>query len=108
VDDGPSGNLDADLRIALVALWVGGDRRLAVDFLRQPAACRVESIGSVEELDEPASAPPLALWYRKLRSTSVEPLRKGESSAALAMAKVLPRRPSGKQKQSHTTVVLVA
>src|ERR1700758_2009670 len=37
LDDGPSGDLDADLRVALLALWAGGERRLAVDFLRQSA-----------------------------------------------------------------------
>jgi hypothetical protein len=101
VDDGPSGNLDADLRVALLALWVGGDRRLAVDFLRQSAAQRLKSTGLVEEPDEPASLPPLALCYRKLRCASVAAQFKGESAAALAMAKALPRRPSGKQKQGR-------
>jgi hypothetical protein len=35
VDDGPSGDLEVDLRISLLALWVGDDRRGAVDFLRR-------------------------------------------------------------------------
>ena len=101
VDDGPSGDLDADLRIALLALWVGGDRRLAAAFLRQSAVQRLKSIGLAEEPDELASLPPLALWYRKLRCASAEALLKGESDAALAMAKALTRRPSGKQRQGR-------
>ena len=35
IDQGPSGDLVADLRIALLALWIGNDRRLAVKFLRK-------------------------------------------------------------------------
>jgi DNA-binding PadR family transcriptional regulator len=97
IDEGPSGDLDADLRVALLALSVGGDRRMAADFLRQSAARRLESIIPAEEPDEPISPPPLALWYRRLRSLSAEALIKGESSAALAMAKALPRSPSGRK-----------
>jgi len=93
IDDGPSGDLDADLRVALLAIWVGGDRQLAVDFLRQSAAQKLKSIGGAEEPDKPVSLPPLALWYSRLRSASAEALKKGESAAALAMAKSLPRGP---------------
>jgi DNA-binding PadR family transcriptional regulator len=101
VDDGPSGDLDADLRVALLAVWVGGDRRLGADFLRQSAEKRLKAIRTVEEPDDSTPLPPLALWYRRLRSTSADALLKGESATALAMAKALPRRPSGKQKQGR-------
>lgn len=101
VDDGPSGDLDADLRIALLALWLGGDRRLAAGFLRQSAVQRLKSICLATEPDESASLPVLAAWYRKLRSASAEALLKGEADAALTMAKALPRRPSGKQRQGR-------
>jgi hypothetical protein len=77
IDSGPIGNLDADLRVALLALWVGGDRRLAADFLHQSAALRLETINKVEKPDGMASHRPLALWYRRLRSTSAESLIKG-------------------------------
>jgi hypothetical protein len=100
---GPSGDLDADLRVALLALWVGGDRRLASDFLHQSAAQRLESIGRFEEPDEPASVPPIAAWYRKLRSASSVALLKGESAAALAMAKAMLRNTSGKRKPGRAT-----
>lgn len=103
IDQGSSGDLDADLRVALLALWVGGDRRLAGDFLRQSAAQRMESIGRFEEPDEPASLPPLAAWYRKLRLASSAALLKGESAAALAMAKAMPRNTSGKRKPGRAT-----
>ena len=97
---GPSGDLDADLRVALLALWAGGNRRLAADFLRQTSHQRLKAIARVEES---ASLPPLAIWYRRLRSTSAASLAKGESAAALAMANALPRRSSGKQNQGRAT-----
>lgn len=103
VEDGPSGDLDADLRVALLAVWLGGDRRLGADFLRQSAEKRLKTMRTLEELDESASLPPLAQWYRRLRSTSAHALIKGESDAALAMAKALPGRPSGQQKRGRAT-----
>jgi hypothetical protein len=103
VDDGPSGDLDADLRVALLALWLGGDHRLGADFLRRSAEKKLKIIHKVEEPDDSGSLPPLAQWYRRLRSSSAKALIKGESAAALAMAKALPRKPSGKQKQGRAT-----
>ena len=103
VEDGPSGDLDADLRVALLALWVGGDRRLGADFLRQSAGKKLEATNLVEEPDNTASYPRLALWYKRLRAASAKALIRGESAAALAMAKALPRKPSGKQKQGGAT-----
>jgi DNA-binding PadR family transcriptional regulator len=103
IDDGPRGDLDADLRVALLALWVGGDRRLAANFLRQSADHRLESADKLKEPTESASLPPLALWYRKMRSMSAQALIKGESAAAVAMAKALPRKPSVKRKQGRST-----
>jgi DNA-binding PadR family transcriptional regulator len=97
---GPSGDLDADLRVALLALWVGGDWRLAADFLRQAAALKIESVDTGMETSEQASFPLIAFWYRRLRSASAEALLKGQSAAALAMAKSLPRKRSGRAKQS--------
>jgi DNA-binding PadR family transcriptional regulator len=101
IEDGPSGDLDADLRVALLALFVGGDRGLAKDFLRLTSANRLESAVKLEEPIESPSLPPLAMWYRRLRSASLDALMKGESTAALAMAKALPRKPSGKQKHGR-------
>jgi DNA-binding PadR family transcriptional regulator len=102
IDDGPSGDLDADLRVALLALWVGGDRRLAAHFLRQSAAHKIESVDTAEDTFEPASFPPIALWYRRLRSASAEALLKGQSAAALTMAKSLPSRTSAKRQTKVT------
>lgn len=101
IDQGPTGDLDADLRLALLALWVGRDRQLAAGFLRQAAAKRLQSINSPDGQNESASFPPLALWYRRLHSASAAALIKGESAAALAMAKALPRSTSTWTKRTQ-------
>lgn len=101
VEDGPSGDRDADLRVALLALFVGGDRGLAKDFLRLSSAHRLEAAGKLEEPAESPSLPPLAQWYRRLRLTSAHALVKGESASVLAMAKALPKKQSGKHKQGR-------
>jgi hypothetical protein len=103
IDAGPSGDLDVDLRVALLALWIGGDRQLAAEFLCQSAARRLENISSPKRPDGSPPLQSLALWYRRLRLTSAEALVKGESAAALAMARALPRSVSGKQERKHTT-----
>lgn len=90
---GPIGDLDADLRVALLALWAGGNRQVAADFLRQSSQQRLKPI---VKLEESGSLPSLALWYRRLRSASAQALARGESAAALAMAKALPRKASGR------------
>lgn len=102
IDQGPSGDLDADLRIALLALWIGNNRRLAVRFLRQAAAERLSSIDRPAKRDETDALQPLAGWYRRLRSASAVALAKGESAAALAMAKELPRRAPARAGRSRT------
>lgn len=104
VDDGPSGDLDADLRVALLALVVGNDRRLANNFLKLSAARKLEGISKREELELDTSLPPLARWYRRLRSTSAKALVKGEAAAALAMAKALPRSKARSQKPARNKV----
>ena len=95
-DAGPSGDLDADLRVALLALWAGGERRLAVEFLQQSAEKNLRMTVEIEESRHSTVLAPLALWYQRLRSASAITLLKGQSEAALAMAEALPRRLSGK------------
>ena len=50
IEAGPSGDIDSDLRVALLALLGGGDRRLAADFLRQSAAKKMEFVGTARSL----------------------------------------------------------
>jgi DNA-binding PadR family transcriptional regulator len=91
IEEGPSGDLDADLRVALLALWVGGDRQASMDFLRHSAARIAESIRLTGGNDF-AAVSALAHWYSKLRSVSGKALLEAEFNAVLAMAAALPRK----------------
>jgi len=91
VEYGPSGDIDTDLRVALVALWAGADRRLVATFMNRSGEKRLAAIGRVEEEVEPAEIPPLAFWYKRLRATSKEAILKGESAATLAVVTNLPK-----------------
>jgi len=101
IEDGPSGDLDADLRVALLAWWVGGERRLAADFLEQSAAQKLASLETVEESDELGSGSPLADWYSRLRSGSARAILKAESAAAAAMSAALPRNLPGRPRPAR-------
>jgi hypothetical protein len=103
IDDGPSGDLDADLRVALLVCWAGGDRRRAANYLRRSVNRTLETKPAVDEPDNSHALPPLAFWYRRLRSVSAKALAKGESAAALRMAKSLPKRFSAWRKGTPTT-----
>ncbi len=105
IDRGPSGDLEANLRVALLALWIGRDRRLAVSFLRQAAAGRLSSADRAEGQEEMASLPPLAIWYRRLRSAAAAALTEGEAGAVLAMSKALPRRMAARKKKTQAKSV---
>src|ERR1700719_1935769 len=63
IEEGPSGDLDSDLRVALLALWGGGDRRLAADFLLQSADRKMESVAAAEPIGNPGALPLLPRWY---------------------------------------------
>jgi DNA-binding PadR family transcriptional regulator len=80
IDGGPSGDLDANLRVALLALWVGGDRRPAARFLSQAADGKIEYLNSIEQRDDLAQVTPLARWYSSLRLTAAKTLLEAESN----------------------------
>ena len=103
LDDGPSGDLDADLRVALLTLWAGGERHLAAGFLRQSADKKLGSFEVSEQDSSSDVSAPLAAWYGKLRSASAKALLRAESAAALAMAESLPRNLSRKRGQRSRT-----
>lgn len=89
VAEGPTGDLDVDLRVALLALWIGGDCKAATGFLKQAANHKLNRIEAREDDGEAAAPASLAEWYRKLRSASASALLRSESAAALVMAKEL-------------------
>ncbi len=87
IDSGPIGALDADLRVALLALWVAGDLQAAADYLRRSAAQIKESVNPTESDSEASST--LAQLYCALRSVSGKTLREAESQAMRVMAETL-------------------
>jgi len=91
VADGPSCGLDADLRVTLLALFVGGSRQSAVDFLLKSGARKLESLDLLQEPRLSAPLSSLALEYKLLRSKSAKILIKAESAAMKAIARSLPR-----------------
>ena len=96
IEEGPSGDVDSDLRVALLALLGGGDRRLAADFLRQSADKKMELVAAAEPIGNPRGLPLLPRWYSDLRSSTAKALLTAESAAIRAMADALPRKLSGK------------
>jgi DNA-binding PadR family transcriptional regulator len=96
IEAGPSGDLDSDLRVALLAIRGSGDRRLAVDFLRRAGDKKMESIATIELTSDAAA--PLARWYADLRSETAKAVLRAESEAIRAMADSLPRNLTGKPK----------
>jgi hypothetical protein len=100
IEAGPSGDLDSDLRVALLAIWGSGDRRLAADFLRQSADKKTESIDAAELEGDRSAFAPLARWYVYLRSETGKALLTAESKAIRAMADALPGKLTGKATRS--------
>jgi DNA-binding PadR family transcriptional regulator len=92
IEDGPSGDGDADLRVALLALFVGADRRLATEFLRRSAENKRSSLEEGRPANDQTDQPPLAAWYQRLRSEASKALARAAVSSMQAMAKRLPAR----------------
>ena len=102
IEAGPSGDVDSDLRVALLAIWGSGDRLLAADFLRQSADKKMESIDATEPTSDATAL--LARWYADLRSAAAKALVTSETEAIRAMADALPRNHTGKPKRSAGSV----
>lgn len=94
IEEGPSGDIDADLRVALLAHFVGGERRIAAEFLRASAKKKRASLADAGQSDEQQDQPPLASWYQRLRSESATSVVRAEAAAILAIARRLPADPN--------------
>ena len=98
---GPSGDMDSDLRVALLAIWGSGNRRLAADFLCQSADKKMEAIAAAELTGGTGGAlAPLARWYTDLRSATTKALLTAQAEAIRAIADSLPRSLTGKRRRS--------
>ena len=78
IDEGPSGDLDADLRVALLAISEGNAYSAAVHMLQQSAA-KVLEMGQAVSMDKSDARFALAGLYRDLRSVSVKALLEAAS-----------------------------
>jgi hypothetical protein len=91
------------MRVALLALWAGGDRSLAEDFLGRSAAKKVESWSDTREALDHTQTVPLARWYRSLRSLASETVRKAELQAIRRVTDALPGAASMKPRHRSST-----
>jgi hypothetical protein len=103
IEEGPSGDLDADLRIALLAISEGNAYSSAAHLLRQSAAKLLEMGQAASRDSESDIAAPLARAYRQLRSISVGFLLEGQAAAAAAIVDSLPRKLSAKRKKKASS-----
>lgn len=83
---GPTGDLDADLRIAILALREGKQRNAAIQFLWEAAACHRDPNSSRNEPGKLTTQSSLAEWYAGLRKVAAGKLLHGKFAAGLAMA----------------------
>ncbi|MGA1984048.1 MAG: hypothetical protein ABSG84_16485 [Acidobacteriaceae bacterium] len=100
VEAGPSGDIDSDLRVALLALWGSGDRGIAAEFLRESAHKKMALQANAETTPDPGNVAPLARWYLEMRSAAAKALLTAECSVIRAMADSLPRSLTGKPRRS--------
>ncbi len=101
IEAGPSGDLDSDLRVALLAIAVGANRSVAAEFLRQSSITKIEAMTTLDQREESTKIPPLAHWYSALRLAAMKTLLEAESAAARSMAESLPRALSAKSKRGR-------
>jgi DNA-binding PadR family transcriptional regulator len=98
---GPSGDIDADLRVALLTIWGSGDSRLAMEFLRESADRKKALQAAAEPTGDTSTVPPLARWYVEMRAGAAKALLTAECSVIRAMADSLPRKLAGKARRSR-------
>ena len=90
IAEGPTGNFDADLRVALLVVFGSGDRKLAAEFLHRSAADKMKVIADAEHDESRKDWPSLARWYTDLRLARATTLAAAESQALLTLADSLP------------------
>ena len=75
--------------MALLALWIGGDRKAAVDFLKLSVSYKKQSMEAKKRKQKADRPTTLAGSYRQLLYASATALLEGESIAKLEMAKAI-------------------
>jgi DNA-binding PadR family transcriptional regulator len=104
IDAGASGDLDADLRVAMLAISEGTDYSSAAGMLKGSAGKLLQMAEAASRDNESTATVPLAGWYRELRSVSVRALLEGQAAAATLIADSLLRKlPGTAPKTSHAS-----
>ncbi len=99
MDSGPSGDLDSDLRVALLAISEGNAYSSAVRMLKASAAKLLDMAHAVP-LDRESNVTALAGLYRQLRSVSVKALLKAQATAAIKIADSIPPIPPARREKA--------
>jgi len=87
LQDGPSGDLDSDLRVFLIAVRVGKDRAGAEAFLRNAIAYRQETLAELDgKVREEGSRIGLADDYVGLRTQATVAILKAEAKALASIS----------------------
>ena len=91
VEAGPTGDLDVDLRVALLSLWLGGKSGEAAKFLSDCANLRATARQIHGGTDLPKDVPLLAAWYTDLRAISSQKRAEADLEVIAAVLQALPR-----------------
>jgi len=86
LEAGPTGDLEADLRIAILALREGNQPNAAIQFLREAAVCHRDTGPSPNGPAKLTTRSSLAEWYAGLRNVAAAKQLRGRYAAALAVA----------------------
>jgi DNA-binding PadR family transcriptional regulator len=91
LQDGPSGDLDSDLRVFLIAVRVGKDRVRAEAFLRKAIAHRQETLAELDGKVREEGSVWLADHYVSLRSRAAAAILQAEVKAIASISDGLRR-----------------
>jgi DNA-binding PadR family transcriptional regulator len=101
LQEGPSGDLDSDLRVFLIAVRVGRERARAEAFLRSGLAHRQDALAALEgKMKEEGSGVWLADQYVSLRGRATAAMLKAELAAIDSILDGL-RNGSGRAKKGR-------
>lgn len=101
INEGPSGDLDADLRIALLAISEGNAYSVAAELIERSAA-KLREMSETVSTENESGKPGLAGLYCSLRSISVRTLLEAQATAAATIGASLPRRLTKMSKQASS------
>jgi len=103
LEAGGSGDVDADLRVALLAISADGNPRRAADYMMQSADRIEESIEAMEPALDINETPPIAKLYNELRFSAAKTMLSAKAKALRSMADSIARHPGRKSGRGKAT-----